>query len=112
MAKVEVGSQLKWQGRSVVCTSIHTHQETCYARVDSIVMRHDMNNSCNVKIITQEWDDFGEDEIISIEYQKIELTEPGKNLYFLFSYYKVKKEQLDGPTAVEGSDRKALTSTP
>lgn len=96
MAKVEVGSQLKWQGKPVVCTSIYTLNETMYAPRSSQEMRLDMHEPTNVKIVTEEWDEFEEGDVITLQSQRVQLTELGRNLYFVFPYIKVKKEKLDG----------------
>jgi len=107
MAKVEVGSQLKWQGKPVVCTSIYTLNETMYAPRSSLQMRSDMHEPVNVKIVAEEWDEFEEGDLITLESQRLQLTEMGKGLYFVYPYLKVHKESLNGSSTVESSNRKA-----
>ena len=107
MAKVEVGCQLKWQGKPVICTSIRTTTETWIARTSSTIMRTEMATLANVKILVQEWDDFEEGDIITTKLQVMELTEPGHNLYFVYTYYKVTQEKLNGSERLEAGNGEA-----
>lgn len=54
-------------------------------------MRRDLADLSNVSILHQEWDDFAEGEKITVKLQKVELTEIGRNITFIYTFYKVRR---------------------
>jgi hypothetical protein len=108
--KIEVGTQLRWQGRPVVCTRICTNSEQRLAPQHSAEWRTELATYSNVKILAQHFDDFSEGEQIRVEWQVLELVEIGRNIFFLYPYFNVRKESSNGPKGIETSDRQAPSS--
>jgi len=105
--QINVGSRLKWKGKDVVCISIATTKETCLAEDSSLTMQANLNRLENCKYLHMEIDEFEAGDLISFDYLKLQLSEPGHGIYFIYTHFKVKKETLNGSSGSETSDGKA-----
>lgn len=104
---VQVGSQLRWQGRPVLCTSISKFEEVRLAPRGSEELRADLMKLGNVKYLEFEVGQFEAGDVIKVESQRIELVEVGKNLWHLYTHYRARKETADESNRVEGSTGEA-----
>ena len=107
MAKIEVGCQLSWQGRKAICTSIATETVTMVSSYNTENWRQLRSGHSNVKTLAEEWGDFDAGDIVKLEYQRVTLEIPGEHMYYIFPYFKVRKETISGSTTTEGSNRQA-----
>lgn len=94
--QVSVGSVIHFRNQDWICTKIIKLQSTSFARQDSAIWRAERERISNCKHVVLEIDSFAEGDVINVDYEYVELQVPGKDLFFLYNYYKVKKESLDG----------------
>lgn len=110
--EINVGSRLKWRGRDVVCTSILSQRETCFAPADSIEIQSNINRPENVKYLNTDIGEFDQGDLVTFDFMKLELTEIGKGLFYIYNRYSVKREGLNGPEGLESSDWKTTDAAP
>lgn len=96
MATISVGSTITYKGRNCICTSHEIRRSVSYAKVNSTFYREQQQNLGNSHYMELDVADFSEGELITTELEFIELTEPGKNLYYIYTKYKVTKMQQEG----------------
>lgn len=106
--KIEVGMTLKWRGYDVICASTRHDHETKFAPEDSVAMRSGLAELLNCTFMQLEMDNFVEGDVVDVEYQRVELQVPGRHIFFLYPYYKVKRRSDGGYVA--GVDRQATDS--
>lgn len=107
--QISVGSTLKYSGTECVCTRIEKRESTSFARHDQLVMESELRNSVNCKFLQLELDVFEEGDVITTECEWVELTSPGTNLFFIYTVYKVRKEEIksDGQQRDQTVDKAA-----
>lgn len=94
--KIEVGTTLKWHGRDVICSSTRHDRETKFASEDSVALRAGLMELLNCQFMAIEVDEFIAGDVVEIEYQRVELQVPGRHIFYLYPYYKVKRMNDDG----------------
>lgn len=94
--KIEVGTTLKWHGRDVICSSTRHDHETKFAHESSVEMRASLAELLNCQFMAVEMDLFEVGDVVDIEYQRVELQVPGRHIFYLYPYYKVKRMGDDG----------------
>lgn len=97
--QVKVGTVIKYKGENCVVTEIKTLRSTYFAKEDSSVLADSRPN--NVQYLQREIDSFQEGDIVTAEQESIELKVPGKNIFYIYTKYKITKEAQDGQQGTE-----------
>src|SRR6266480_4853633 len=92
--QVSVGSALKYNSEDCICTRIEQRNATFFAKQDSQTMKSELSAAGNCRYLSSELDEFLEGDIITIECEWMELTAPGKNMFFVYTTYRARKEQI------------------
>lgn len=97
--QITVGSQVRMNDRSWICTAIDTRSGSCFARVDAVTLRAEKLAAQNTQHLDLRIDDFEAQDMVDWEQQVVELIDPGRDIFFIYVYdrwRKARKEQDAG----------------
>ncbi len=89
--QITVGQALVYKGRQFVIMRIDTHSTVCFANCDSETLRSQQQTPENVRHMDMQISEFKESDIIVIEVEVIELTDPGKHIELIYNKFHAKR---------------------
>lgn len=94
--QISVGSVVKFRDREWLCTRITKREWSEFARANSEQLEADHRRLSNVHTIELTFGVFLENDVVHGEQEVVELIIPGSDVFFIYTYHRLRKEVKDG----------------
>lgn len=107
----KVGDALTYKGRTYVVTGIEKHTSQQIAKEDGLQMEINLKQATNVRYLKLEIAHFEEGDYINIFSEYVILQCGQQDTQFIYTYYKVEREQANGQLERQADAHKASNPT-